>query len=120
MTAMPKLIMIIFIAAACVIVLGPLAFFLSRRAMFRGIREQMHRNDNAREVTVSATVIGKRAEISGMRNSGPSTWYYVAFETDTRQRIELMTYGNDYGILFEGDRGLLTYRGDEFVSFQRY
>lgn len=47
------------------------------------------------------------------------TSYYVTFETDCGERMELRVRGSEYGMLVEGDRGRLTFQGTWFVSFQR-
>jgi len=66
----------------------------------------------------AATVVAKRSEVAGRRNSTGTT-YYVTFETDGSQRSELEVSGRQFGLLAEGDRGTLIRQGSRFQSFTR-
>lgn len=106
--------------------------FLLFAAMFifiaiRGITNTV-RNARSPIITVEAKVIGKRMDVSthanssndnGISNSTSSTTYYVTFETEHGERLELSLSGRVYGILIEGDYGKLTYQGTWFKDFQR-
>jgi hypothetical protein len=79
-------------------------------------------------ITVEAKVIGKRMDVStsssspddnGMSSSSSSTTYYITFETEHGERLELPLSGRMYGLLIEGDLGKLTYQGTWFKDFQR-
>ncbi len=48
-----------------------------------------------------------------------STRYYIAFQVESGDRIELSVSGADYGMLAEGDQGRLTFQGTRFLSFDR-
>lgn len=54
-----------------------------------------------------------------MHHNTTSTRYYVTFEMDDRQRIELTSNGRQYGLLAEGVTGLLTFQGEWFKDFKR-
>ncbi|WP_412104691.1 MULTISPECIES: DUF2500 domain-containing protein [Viridibacillus] len=41
------------------------------------------------------------------------------FEVQSGDRIELPVSGREYGILVEGDFGLLTFQGTRYKSFER-
>jgi len=71
-------------------------------------------------IAAAATVITKRQELSssGLNNSN-YTWYYVTFEFDTRDRIELSVSGREYGLMAEHDKGMLTFQGNKFIGFDR-
>lgn len=92
----------------------------------QGIR-QWNRNNNSPRLTVAATVVAKRDHISrhrhhgasGMHHSSYSTTYYVTFQFDSNDRIELPVSGQDFGLLVEGDRGQLTFQGTRYLGFQR-
>lgn len=78
------------------------------------------RNNASPVLTAQAKVIGKRSEVSGGGNdTSVSTWYFVAFELETGDRVELPVNGNQFGILFENDRGKLTWQGTRFKGFDR-
>lgn len=73
---------------------------------------------------VDAVVISKRMDINHYRHnddyySSSSTSYYVCFQVESGDRIELNVRGQDYGTLVEGDRGKLTFQGTRYLGFQR-
>ena len=51
--------------------------------------------------------------------STTSSWYYVTFQVESGDRMELQMTGSEYGMLAEGDRGRLTFQGTRYVSFER-
>ncbi|QUA53319.1 DUF2500 domain-containing protein [Aristaeella lactis] len=76
------------------------------------------RNNNSPILTVDARIVSKRQDVSGS-DSSTSTWYYVTFELENRERIEFPVLGKDYGMLTEGDCGSLTYQGTRYKGFIR-
>ncbi|MGO4958370.1 DUF2500 domain-containing protein [Luteococcus sp. Sow4_B9] len=77
-----------------------------------------------------ATCVAKRTEVSGsgggmnastgtMDMAHSSTTYRATFELEDGQRMELLLDGRQYGMLAEGDRGILNWRSDVFQGFQR-
>ncbi len=79
-------------------------------------------NDN----TISATVFSKRTRKKRDPNTLPydkeyqyakTTFYYITFETETCQRIELSVDSETFKRLTEGDIGLLTYQGSQYIDF---
>ena len=92
----------------------------------RGISE-WHSNNNSPRLTVDATVVAKRTNVSrhhhhtgnGMSHPTSSTTYYVTFQVDSGDRMELRLAGHQYGLIIEGDRGKLTFQGTRFLDFQR-
>lgn len=84
------------------------------------------KNNRSPRLTVAARVVAKRENVSVHRhnNNGAghttrSTTYYATFEFDGGDRTELRLSGQEYGLLVEGDTGLLTFQGTRFVDFQR-
>ena len=73
-------------------------------------------NQNAPQQTVSARCVTKRTQVFGKHSF---THYYVGFEFDNGERIELSAEGKQYGVIAEGDRGDLTYQGTKLISFKR-
>ena len=45
--------------------------------------------------------------------------YYVTFQVDSGDRIELNLNGNEYGMLIEGDKGKLSFQGTRYLGFMR-
>lgn len=70
-------------------------------------------------LTLHSTIVTKRTQVRGGGNSRASTYYYVTFELDNGERIELMVGGSEYGALVERDQGMLTYQGTRFKHFER-
>jgi hypothetical protein len=125
---MSSMVNSIFSVTIGMMVFSFLFFVVIAVLFFRTIRKHMKRNDNAPRITVPARVVAKRADISGDHFHGTvnshihstmDTFYYVTFELDSRDRMELYVQDHEYGLLIEGDQGLLTFRGDAFIDFRR-
>ena len=95
--------------------------------LVRGI-SQWNKNNNAPRLTVEATVVAKRADVSHRHHSGgpdhmghshSSTSYYVTFQVASGDRMELHMTGQQYGMLIEGDRGDLSFQGTRYLGFVR-
>lgn len=100
-----------------------LVFGMILVTLFRGVA-QWNQNNHAPRLTVEATVVAKRQNFSRHRNAGSSlhhtsTTYYVTFQVESGDRLELLVEGREYGLLVEGDRGRLTFQGTRFLSFNR-
>ena len=86
------------------------------------------RNEASPKLTVEASVVAKRTEVShshhtqgdGVMHDTSHTRYYVTFEVESGDRIELGVKGNEYGMLAEGDRGRLTFQGKRYLGFERH
>ena len=105
---------IMFVVVFCVVI-----------AVFVKVLKQKQTNDRSPRLTVNAEVVGKRTESSHrhhgsedhMRNT--STYYYVTFQVESGDRMELHVPGYEYGLMIEGDFGDLTFQGTRFLSFAR-
>lgn len=92
----------------------------------RGIR-QWNKNNNSPRLTVSATIVAKRTNVTrhhhndagGHYHHHTSTTYYVTFQMDSGDRMELPVNGAEYGMLVEGDRGDLSFQGTRYLGFAR-
>ena len=86
-----------------------------------------NRNNHSPRLTVPATVVAKRTNVSRHRHGGAnghhhhhtSTSYYVTFQVESGDRMELHLAGHEYGLLVEGDRGNLSFQGTRFLGFER-
>lgn len=110
---MPPFFMLFFI-----FVVGMIIFSMITSA------KRYHKNATSPILTQHAKVITKRTSVtrhhSSNNNVGSThTHYFVTFETDAGQRMELTTSGQEYGMLAEGDQGLVTYQGEWFKEFKR-
>ena len=90
--------------------------------MIRGIK-QWNQNNHSPRLTVDATVVTKRMQVThhNGRNSMPrsTTTYFVTFQVESGDRMELHVAGQEYGLLIEGDRGQLTFQGTRYLGFSR-
>ncbi len=77
------------------------------------------KNNNSPRLTVEAKVMSKRTAITHHHDSMSSTRYYVTFQVDSGDRMELPMTGSEYGMLAEGDVGKLTFQGTRYLSFER-
>ncbi len=107
----------IIIGVGFVVVIGGIIFAASK-----GFAEWS--NNNAQPVLeVAAQIISKRSETSGggSNNSGSMvvTTYYVTFEFADGQRIEFKLPGKEFGLLVEGDAGMLMHQGTRYKGFER-
>ena len=92
----------------------------------RGI-SQWNKNNNSPKLTVSATIVAKRTNVTHHHHNGAgghhhhhsSTTYYVTFQVDSGDRMEFQVDGTEYGMLIEGDRGELSFQGTRYLSFER-
>ena len=92
--------------------------------LFKGIG-QWNKNNHSPRLTVPVTVVAKRTNVSHHHGAGEhhhsstSTSYYVTFQVESGDRMELHLNGSQYGLIVEGDKGLLTFQGTRFLDFQR-
>ena len=47
------------------------------------------------------------------------TTYYVTFQVESGDRMELRLSGTEYGQLAEGDTGKLSFQGTRYLGFER-
>ncbi len=91
-----------------------------------------HKNNSSPRLTVSARIVGKRqntthnnqpnaGDISGAHgyHTISSTSYYITFQVESGDRMELSVSGSEYGMLSEGDTGKLTFQGTRYLDFNR-
>ena len=72
------------------------------------------KNKTSPKTKVITRIVSKRLY------SGKSfTTYYVTFEKNNGDRVELKISDEMYGMLAEGDVGTLTYQGSAFIKFDR-
>ncbi len=103
-----------------IIIIGVFIFII-----VKGIT-QWSSNNNSPKLTVPARVVSKRTDTSGGMHHGDNnmhssttTTYYVTYEFDSGDRTEFSLNGSQYGMLAEGDLGMLTFQGTRHLSFER-
>ena len=100
-----------------------LAFGVIIIQIVRGARE-WNKNNHSPRLTVPARVVAKRTQTQRHRHSDTMhhhayTSYFVTFQVESGDRMELQLEGTQYGLLVEGDEGRLTFQGTRFLDFQR-
>lgn len=90
---------------------------------------QWRKNNRSPRLTVQATVATKRSDVTyhhqydstgtGIQYTTDSTYYYVTFQMESGDRIELGVPDHEYGMLVEGDKGMLTFQGTRYLGFER-
>lgn len=87
---------------------------------------QWNKNNHSPRLTVPAMIAAKRINVSHHHHGGvnehhhhTSTTYYVTFQVESGDRIELPVAGCEYGMLIEGDSGKLTFQGTRYLGFER-
>lgn len=105
-----------------VIVIGVFLFVL-----VNGIRT-WNKNNHSPRLSVRAKVVAKRTSVShhhhtnghnGAGHMSTSTSYYATFEVESGDRMELQISGQEFGLLAEGDTGVLSFQGTRYLSFER-
>ena len=83
---------------------------------------QWNKNNHSPRLSVDATVVAKRSHHSHHHHDHGvhhSTSYYVTFEVQSGDRMELRVMASEFGMLVEGDFGTLTFQGTRYLSFER-
>lgn len=91
-----------------------------------------NQNNHSPRLTVQAKIVSKRVNVSHHQhaNAGDATGahgfttttdtvYYVTFEVESGDRMELHMRGSEYGMLVEGDVGKLSFQGTRYLGFER-
>ncbi|WP_051541946.1 DUF2500 domain-containing protein [Clostridium lundense] len=105
----------------------PIIFFIIFGFMVFSMIKSYVKNSQAPIITVESKIIGKRTNVSHHTHNdannnishSTSTTYYITFQTEHGERLELSLSGRMYGLLAEGDVGDLTYQGEWFKDFKR-
>lgn len=98
----------------------PLVFYY---AIFRFIKNALS-GGVARRRTVEALIVKKRMSCDRHHHgvevykNHERTNYFVTFQLEKTDRIELQVKESQYDLLFDGERGMLTYRGKRFIRFR--
>ena len=104
-----------------------MVFGIFLTVIIKGI-SQWNKNNHSPRLTVPATVVSKRTNVSHhhhhngaghMGHASTSTSYYVTFQVESGDRMELHMAGHQFGMLVEGDRGNLTFQGTRYLGFER-
>jgi len=104
----------IFITIIFIMVFGTFIF-----VAIKGI-STWSKNNQSPVLTVPAEVVAKRSKTSGgSGDSSASTRYFVTFQVQSGDRLELGVRGSEFGMLAEEDLGMLTFQGTRYKGFER-
>jgi hypothetical protein len=119
MAGPPVMFSVFFYGIFAIIIVGILFGIISSAA-------QWSRNNKQPVLTVEARITGKRTHTSHsdqMMNDNmvhsSTTTYYVTFQVESGDRMELKISGDEYGLLAEDDLGRLTFQGTRYLGFER-
>ncbi len=117
----PSIFVVVWIILFCVIV-GAII-----HTLVTSIKENV-KNNNSPILNVSAIVVSRRIKVSrrGRHSTGNHTYvgrdittYYVTFQFDSGDRLELKVNDHEYGMLVENDKGNLKFQGTRYLEFNR-
>ncbi len=114
-------IIILFAAVFLLTSFGAGGYLVSR--VFRQMKQQNAADDASPVQAAEARLVAKRTNVSGSSSpnmlGSTSTFYHCTFEFANGARQEFRVAGTDFGLLAEGDTGLLTFQGSRYKGFQR-
>jgi len=96
-------------------------FFLALSALIVYLFQhftQWQRNRMAPRLSVGADVVSKRSDrFIPTDDAPPNGDYFVTFEMEGGDRMELKLPGRDFWRIAEGDFGRLTFQGSRYIAF---
>lgn len=88
---------------------------------------QWNKNNHSPRLSVPAVIVSKRTQVRHSHHGAAGevhhcstyTTYYATFQVASGDRMELTIPGTEYGMLAEGDRGILSFQGTRYLGFAR-
>ena len=87
---------------------------------------EWNKNNHSPKLTVPVTIVEKRSDVhrypvsaGKVQTMHTSTSYYATFQVESGDRMEFEISDMEYGMLAEGDRGMLTFQGTRYLDFRR-
>jgi hypothetical protein len=114
---MPDLLFPIFTVFFVVFFIAIFAFIVW--AIFNQMRIAA-RNRASALLSREARLVGKRQDVHGGGETRARMSYYATFEFTDGSREEFGVTGEEYGLLAEGDRGILQSQGTWYKGFERF
>lgn len=85
-----------------------------------------HRNNQSPRLSVEASVVSRRTQLvhhhstnMDMAFDNSYNEYFVTFQFPSGDRMELRVSAREYGMLVEGDHGMLSLQGTRYLGFTR-
>ncbi|MBT2691668.1 DUF2500 domain-containing protein [Bacillus sp. ISL-55] len=104
----------IFMGAIFILVFGIIIFTIIKSI------GTWSKNNQSPRLTSNAKVVTKRTSVRGGGETNARSLYYVTFEFESGDRLELQVNGQEYGQLVEGDYGELNFQGTRYLGFTRH
>lgn len=104
----------IFMGAIFILVFGFIIFTIIKSI------GTWNKNNHSPRVNSNAKVVTKRSGVHGGGETNARSLYYVTFEFNSGDRLEMQVDGDEYGLLVEGDYGELTFQGTRYIGFSRH
>ena len=79
-------------------------------------------NNNSPRLSVDAKIVDKHMTTHHHHHNGHhshSHSYFITFEVQSGDRMELRVPRTEFGLLVEGDEGVLSFQGTRFLGFER-
>lgn len=80
------------------------------------------KNNNSPRLSVDAKIVGKRVATHHHHSNGHhhhTHSYHITFEVQSGDRMELKVPRSEFGLLVEGDEGILSFQGTRYLGFKR-
>lgn len=87
----------------------------------RSISEWVN-NNNSPRLSVDAKIVDKRMSTHHHHSNGHhhhTHSYHITFEVQSGDRMELRVPRSEFGLLVEGDQGVLSFQGTRYLGFER-
>ena len=78
-------------------------------------------NNNSPRLSVEAKIVDKRTATHHHNGAHCHTAhsYHITFEVRSGDRMELAVPESEFGLLIEGDEGILSFQGTRYLGFER-
>ena len=96
-------------------------FFILFFVSLARIVAQWFKNEQSPRLTVPAKIVDKRRKTHHHHSGGHhhhSHSYYVTFQVESGDRMELRVLRMEYGVLQVGESGKLSFQGTRYLDFE--
>lgn len=108
------IVFLVLILAVGALVIGGIVY-----AVVKNLSRKTISSQSAPELTTAAAVVTKREQHGSSIYHPASSQYFVTFQFPSKDRMEFQVSSENFGMLVEGDVGRLTFRGTQYIRFER-
>ncbi|WML56093.1 DUF2500 domain-containing protein [Neobacillus sp. PS2-9] len=80
---------------------------------------QWNKDNHSPKLKVQGKMVAKRTTVQGGEEHRAYSDYFVTFEVESGDRMEMKVNDTEYGMLVEGNYGELAFHGSRYLSFIR-